>query len=265
MKLDDLYGEWALVTGASAGIGQAFARALAQAGVHVVLVARRSERLHALAQELGSQHGIRALALPIDLASSGTAGRIHDALEHKGIRPRLLVNNAAFGRWGPFENTTAEVYQAMMAVNAIAPVALCRLFLPEMARRAPAAVINVSSPAALQPVPYMGVYAASKVCLHSISLALYEEWRGRGVYVQTLVPGPTATEFDQVAGAYGSQLGSERGPPEPVAEASLGALPLQHPLVTVASGTTMQRLFASLAPTRMVLAKVGAMFRPPVH
>lgn len=263
MNLQDLKGGWALVTGASAGIGREFAVQLAQQGVNVALVARRRDVLDALALELSTQHGVQAMAMPLDLSRPDAAQSVLDELARRRIPLQLLVNNAALGRWGRFEATDAASYQDMVAVNALSTMALCRALLPELATRRPSAVVNLSSPAAFQPVPYMAVYAASKAFLHSLSLALHEEWRERGVYVQTLVPGPTATEFDQKAGAYASALGAQRAAPGQVVLKSLAAFGAESPLVLAASGTLMQRLFSAVAPTSMMLRKVGEMFRPP--
>mgnify|MGYP001478434846 CR=1 FL=1 len=260
-----LRGAWAVVTGASSGIGREFAVQLARRGLNVVLVARRGDALDALARELASAHAIHAQTVALDLADDGAAAHLRGALEARGIEPRVLINNAGVGRWGRFEDAPEGSNRRLLRVNAAAVLSLCEEFLPALARHAPAAVVNVSSPAALQPVPYMAAYAATKAFVHSLSLALHEEWRGRGVYVQTLVPGPTASEFDARAGAYESRLGAGRDPPGKAVDASLRAFAREHPLVVTAEGTRTQRLFAALAPTRTVLAKVGAMFRPPAR
>lgn len=263
MNPASLAGAWAVVTGASSGIGLEFARQLAQRGLHLALVARSSGRLDELAGELATRHAVRTLPLSLDLGLPDAAARLRAALDAEGIRPRLLVNNAGVGRWGRFEGADLAVHHCIAAVNALATLELCRVFLPELAEQAPSAIVNLSSPAALQPMPYMATYAASKAFVHSLSLALHEEWRDRGVYVQTLVPGPTATDFDRRAGAYASAIGAKRAPPGAVVDAALRAFADELPLVTAASGTYGQRLFAGLAPTRFMLRKLGTMFRPP--
>ena len=185
------------------------------------------------------------------------------AVAERGIRPRLLVNNAACGHWGDFSRADAGVYEKMVILNAVAPIVLCRAFADDLASHASAAVINVSSPAVFQPVPYMAVYAASKCTLHNFSLALGEEWREKSVRVQTLLPPPTATEFDAKAGAYGSALGAARVAPEVVVEHSLRALEQGSMLVSLAKGLLGQRIFGALFPPAFVVRKVAAMFRPP--
>ena len=262
MQLSDLKGHWALVTGASSGIGEEFARQLAQAGVRLVLVARREERLLAVVERLRAQYDVEARAIVADLADVTAVARIRDELDGAGIRIRLLCNNAGAGRWGRFEATDARVYDELNTLNTTTLVATCRRFFDHLAAFPSSAVINVSSAAAYQPVPYMAVYAASKAFVQSFSQALHGEWKEHGILVQTLVPGPTDTEFDAKAGAYESAL-TERGPAADVVRTSLAALERGVPVVNAAKGTYKQRVFAGLAPPAMVIREVGKMFRPP--
>jgi len=262
MRLSDFKGHWALVTGASSGIGEEFAGQLAQAGVRLVLVARREERLLAVVQRLREQYGVEARAIVADLADVTAVARIRDELDGEGIRIRLLCNNAGAGRWGRFEATDAKVYDELNTLNTTTLVATCRRFFDHLAAFPSSAVINVSSAAAYQPVPFMAVYAASKAFVQSFSQALHGEWKEHGILVQTLVPGPTDTEFDAKAGAYESAL-TERGPAADVVRASLAALERGVPVVNAAKGTYKQRVFAGLAPPAMVIREVGKMFRPP--
>jgi short-subunit dehydrogenase len=260
--LHDFVGAWALVTGASSGIGREFACRLAAEGLNLVLVARREPQLATLADELARRHGCRTLVVPADLGDPLAAQAIRRQIKAKGVTIRLLVNNAAAGRWGPFEDTPAETYEAMIRLNVAAPVSLCYRFLADLASYPSSAVINVSSPAAFQPVPYMAVYAASKAFVQSFSQALHGEWQGRGILVQTLVPGPTESEFDEKAGAYDSALTADRADPAVAVQAALAHLDRDRPVVVSAKGTVKQRLFAALAPPRMVIREVGKMFRP---
>lgn len=262
LKLSDCVGDWALVTGASSGIGAEFAAQLAGRGMNVVLVARRADRLEQLARELVKQHNVDCVVLVADIAESGAAAALKSQLAERGIRIRLLCNNAGFGQWGYFEGVAAERYAAMVRVNVIAPVALCREFVEDLASHPSSAIVNVSSPAAYQPVPYMAVYAATKAFMQSFSQALHGEWAGRGVVVQCLVPGPTDTEFDRLAGAYETSL-SERRPPGEAVAASLTGLESGTPVEASAKGILKQRLFASLFSPRVVIRQVGKLFRPP--
>jgi hypothetical protein len=146
---------------------------------------------------------------------------------------------------------------------AAAPLALCAEFLPSLRGYPESLIVNVSSPAAYQPVPYMASYAAAKTALQHFSLALYQELKGTGVLVQTLVPAPSQTEFDDRAGAYQSGVGDVRRPPEEVVAACLANLDTERPLAGNAKGLYKQRMFAGLFPVRMVLAMVAKMFKPP--
>jgi hypothetical protein len=262
MKVREWKGDWALVTGASSGIGKIFAEQLAGAGLNVALVARRRERLEALAGALEKAHGARTLVVAMDLAEDGAPQRLKRELTRAGVRIRVLVNNAGFGQWGRFEKTAAETYDRMIRLNIAVLPAMCLLFRDDLGSHSGSAVINVSSLAALQPVPYMAVYAATKAFVQSFSLALYEEWREQGIYVQTLVPGPTATEFDEVAGAYASKLGEKRASPSDVVDKALRALEAEAPLAAAAKGVLKQRVLSALIPPKLFLREAGKMFRP---
>lgn len=262
MRLLEWKGSWALVTGASAGIGREFAMQFAAAGLNLVLVARRGALLEALAQDLRGRHGVDVICIARDLSSPDGPIGVHARLHEVGVKIRLLCNNAASGRWGPFEDATADVYSRMVLLDVSAPVVLCRLLLSDLTSHPSSAIINVSSQAAFQPVPYMAVYAAAKAFIHSFSLALSEEWKDKGVLVQTLVPGPTATEFDQNAGAYPSTIRG-RGSADRVVRDAIKHLTRNDVLALNAKGVLRQRLFAALAPPALLLKTVGRMFRPP--
>lgn len=257
LPLEALRGAWALVTGASSGIGREFAVQLAATGANLVLVARRAEALSSLAAELEARHGVRVIPLPMDLARPGAPEELQTTLRREGVRIRLLINNAALGHWGAFSAGTAESYEAMLRVNAWVPVALCLAFERDLSEPPGGSVIQVASPAAFQPVPYMAVYAASKAFLHSFGLALHEEWRARGVLVQTLLPGPTDTELP---GARAGGMGRPSPAAEPV-RAALAGLAKGAAVVSTARGTLAQRLFA-LLPAQVVLKQVARMFSP---
>ena len=255
-------GSWALVTGASSGIGREFSIQLARRGMNLVLVARQGERLTRLSDELVRHHSIRCVAIPLDLSDRTSPPGLKERLDTQDIRIRLLVNNAGSGHWGEFLGSTPDELQRMITLNATAPVALCRLFAEDLEAATPSAVIHVSSPAAIQPMPYMAAYAASKAALHHFSLALNHEWRSRGILVQTLIPGPTESEFDARAGAYASALGDGRASASTVVARALQGLSDGSLIVSTAPGIFQQRLFAGVFPMAFVLKKVGDMFRP---
>ncbi|HVF64132.1 MAG TPA: SDR family NAD(P)-dependent oxidoreductase [Casimicrobiaceae bacterium] len=262
MDLATFRGDWALVTGASSGIGREFALKLAETGLNVVVVARREQRLEELAALLRRSNAIRTKVIALDLASAGAAEALKDRLTADGCRIRLLCNNAAFGHWGRFEKASQASYQSMVQVNVGTLVATCFAFFADLKSFPSSVVINVSSAAALQPVPYLAVYAATKAFVQSFGQALHGEWKEHGILVQTLVPGPTETEFDRVAGAYASAL-TKRGSAADVVSDALAALGRDDPVAFSAKGTLTQRMFAGLAPPRLVIREVAKRFRPP--
>ena len=194
----------ALITGASAGLGVDFARQLSAKGIRLVLVARRKDRMDALAKELGN-----ARAIGIDLGDAGAADRLMADLAEHGEQVELLVNNAGFGLTGRFAELDGKRQRQMIDLNCGALVELAHAVLPGMLERKSGAILNVASTAAFQPGPGMAVYFATKAFVLSFSEALHEEVKGQGVRVSALCPGPTATEFGEVAGFGPSNLSNK--------------------------------------------------------
>ena len=190
----------ALVTGASAGIGEAFANLLAAEGFDLILTARRAERLRVLSASLTERHGVKVSGISADLADPAGPQRLYDELNEAGQTIDLLVNNAGFGGVGRFEALDQVRQREMIDVNVSALTRLAGLMLPGMKARARGGIINVASTAAFQAGPFMAVYYASKAYVLSFSEALSEECRGTGVTVSCLCPGVTATEFFETAG-----------------------------------------------------------------
>ena len=188
----------ALVTGASAGLGVEFARQLSKRGHRLVLAARRKERLEELAKELGN-----ARAVAIDLSKSNASAKLMADIEDNGETVDLLVNNAGFGLIGRFAKLDAKRERQMIDLNVGALTDLCRAVAPAMIERKSGAILNVASTAAFQAGPGMGVYFATKAFVLSLSEALHEELKPHGVKVSCLCPGPTRTEFGDVAGLKG--------------------------------------------------------------
>lgn len=191
----DYNGKTALITGASSGIGEEFARQLATKGMHLVLVARSEGKLQTLAASLISAYGIRAQVLPADLGEAGAAQRLLQACEAQGLSVDLLVNNAGFGTYGRFEEIPAERDRELIQVNVAAVSDLAHVFIPPMLARGSGALINVASSAAFQPTPWFAVYGASKAFVLSLSESLWALYRKRGIRVLALCPGPVATGF----------------------------------------------------------------------
>lgn len=193
--------EVALVTGASAGLGVEFARRLSERGHRLVLVARRKERLEELAKELGN-----ARAVAIDLSKKDAAANLLADLDAHGETVDLLVNNAGFGLIGRFVELDAKRLRQMIDLNVGTLTDLCRAVAPAMIGRRSGAILNVASTAAFQPGPRMAVYFATKAFVLSLSEALHEELKPHGIKVSCLCPGPTRTEFGDVAGFGGNGL-----------------------------------------------------------
>ena len=186
--------ETALVTGASSGIGEQFARQLAARGWELVLVARRADRLEALAEDLPTT----AQAIPCDLATE--AASLREKVAELGVEVGLLVNNAGFGTSGPFLDHDPARDAEQVRLNCEAIVTLAHGFLPPMVERGRGGIINVASTAGMQPLPYESVYAATKAFAISFTDALHAELRGSGVRVLAVNPGPVPTEWQEVAG-----------------------------------------------------------------
>jgi short-subunit dehydrogenase len=189
----------ALVTGASAGIGEELARVFAAHAHDVVLVARRRDALEALAGQLEGKHGVTATVIVDDLGDPDAPARIFAAVRASGIDVDVLVNNAGFGLGGEFSETPIDREMAMIQVNITSLVQLTKLFVAPMLQRRAGYVMNVASTAAFFPGPMMSVYYASKAFVLSFSQALSEELSKSGIVVSCLCPGPTETEFAEVA------------------------------------------------------------------
>ena len=191
----------ALVTGASAGLGVEFARQLSKRGHRLVLAARRKERLEGLAAELGN-----ARSVAIDLSKKDAAAKLMADLEANGETVDLLVNNAGFGLIGRFAKGDPKRLRQMIDLNVATLTDLCRAVAEAMIKRKAGGIINVASTAAFQPGPNMAVYFATKAFVLSFTEALHEELKPHGVHVTCLCPGPTRTEFGEVAGFGGNSL-----------------------------------------------------------
>jgi short-subunit dehydrogenase len=254
-------GKWALVTGASAGIGMALARELAAGGTSLVLTARRRDRLAGLAAELISKHDIRAVTCVADLARPSGPEEIFAFTEEKGITVDLLINNAGFGAYGEFQKVEAARLVEMVEVNVSAVVHLTHLYLEGMIARRSGDIMIVASTAAFQPVPYITTYAATKSFDLSFAEGLAEEMRPYGIHVCALCPGPTESEFLEVAG----QRHHTRRPKETaekVARVGLRALAAGKSSVISGFANWLGAETTRFAPRRMVARIAGELFRP---
>lgn len=196
--LRERYGEWALITGASAGIGAEFARALAREGMSCVLTARREDRLRAVADELQQRYQVSTRVVAADLADPAGADQLMDAI--KDLQIDVFINNAGFGYAGRFDKQETARLRDMVQVNCVAPVVLASRLIPGMRDRGCGAMVVLGSVAGRQPLPRHALYAATKAFDLLFGEALWAELRGTGVDVIVLEPGPTESEFREVAG-----------------------------------------------------------------
>lgn len=229
----------ALITGASGGIGECFARALAGKGRPLVLVARSGDKLQVLAEELARKHGVKTECIALDLSAPGAAAKLAAELVQRQIEVDLLVNNAGFGVQGKFWEESLERQSAIIDLNIKALLELTHMLVPAMVRKGAGGIINVSSTASFQPLPYTSVYAASKAFVTSFSMGLAEELRPCGVKVVTLCPGTTRTNFFEAGGYKKVNFRISYQSPEAVAAAGLrkldhgGGLVLSRPMDNV--------------------------------
>ena len=236
------YGSWALVTGASSGIGAAFARALAAAGVNVVLTARRADRLRALAAELGR---VETRIVPLDLSAEGAPVALATAVADLEIG--IVVNNAGFGIVGRFERAPYDRLLEMVRLNCVAVTALSRLFLPAMRARGRGAMIILSSTAGYQPLALGAAYGATKAFDLMLAEALWAETRGSGVDVLAVSPGPVETEFQTVAG----ETPHPGDTPEEVVRMAFAVLG-RKPSVIIGRANRLRAWSVRLAPRALV-------------
>jgi short-subunit dehydrogenase len=244
----------ALVTGASAGLGVEFARQLSKRGHRLVLAARRRERLDALAKELG-----KARAVSIDLSKKDSAAKLLADLEANGETVDLLVNNAGFGLIGRFAELDPGRERQMIDLNVGTLTDLCRAVAPQMIARKSGAILNVASTAAFQPGPKMAVYFATKAFVLSLTEALHEELKPHGVNVSCLCPGPTRTEFGDVAGFGGNGMFDKVAMEAPeVVEAGLDGLDSNQAVVIPGIINKVGAFSGRFAPRSVVRKIAGA-------
>jgi len=221
-------GRWALVTGASAGIGVALARELSKHGAKLILTARRRDRLEKLAADFAAA-GTETRIVVADLNDPAAPQQIYDATEGAGFTVDIIINNAGLGQFGPFIAGNVEQELSQVRVNCEAVVRLSRLFVPRMVERRRGWMLVVASTASYQPIPYLNTYAATKVFDRFFAQGLAAEVARDGVVVTTLCPGPTESEFFEVSRSHVSDRSRQSA--EEVAH--LGILGLERGKLTV--------------------------------
>ena len=253
-------GEWALVTGASAGIGVALAQELAAGGTHLVLTARRRERLEALAKALSAKYKVKTEVFAADLADPSAPEKIFAFTKEKGIEIDLLINNAGFGHLGEFPSVEKQRLLDMVQVNCNAVVHLTRLYLPEMVARRRGDVLILASTASFQAVPYISTYAATKAFDLLLAEGLAEEMKPYGIRVCALCPGSTESEFHVVAGHEKPKRKAETA--EKVARTGLKALAAGKSYVISGLGNYLGAHGERLVPRRFVTRVAAGMYKP---
>jgi hypothetical protein len=196
----DVKGTWALVTGASSGLGAEMTQQLAARGANLILVARRREALDYLAKEVRKQHCVEALVEASDLSQGGEPERLFESLRARGIAVSILVNNAGFGAYGGFDSIDVRMEEAMLDLDVKALVRMTRLFVGPMRATGFGRVLLTASTGAYQPTPLYAAYSAAKSFVLSYGLAIRRELRGTGVIVTVLSPGVTRTDFHKISG-----------------------------------------------------------------
>ena len=256
-----LTGQTILITGASAGIGAEFARRFAQRGAHLVLVARRAERLEELATALRAEHGVTVTPLPFDLMRPGAGQALSDEVARRGIRITGVVNNAGIGSYGPFHTEAPSRVDEEIGLNITALVDISRVFIERLRAEPSGVLINVASMAAYQPSPKLAVYAATKAFVLNFTEALWYESRGTGLRVLALSPGATETEFFEVAGSDDADGGSRRQSPAQVVDVAFAALDsrVSRPSVISGRGNRIAMAVSRLFSRRRVVLVMGAL------
>ncbi|BAY79577.1 short-chain dehydrogenase/reductase SDR (plasmid) [Nostoc linckia NIES-25] len=254
----------ALITGASSGIGKAFAQELAARKQNLVLVARSEDKLNQLAKELKEKYKVQVDVIAKDLTEANAAAGVFDATKTKGLTIDLLINNAGFGCYGDFAESDGERQVKIVQLNILALVDLTHKFLPIMRQRRSGSIINVSSITGFQPIPYLSVYAASKAFILSFSEALWAENRQYGVRVLVTCPGPIETNFFAEANFPPALAGSTEKvySSEEVVRESLKALEEWQPTVIIGDvATQIRSILARLVPRKVLLNILAKRFK----
>lgn len=251
-------GHWALVTGATGGIGRAYCRLLAERGWSLVLAGRSRARLAGLAEDLEAR-GARALVATADLSVPEGPERLADAVDELGVAPELLVNNAGLGYTAPFTEVGLAQQRALVQLDVTSVMELAHIYARRMAAAGKGSIVNVASVAGTMPGPGMATYYASKAFVLSLSQALHEELAGKGVRVLAVCPGPVRTDFWDVAGTDLSAKEAFMLTPEEVARISLVALDRNR--AVCAPGIVSKACYAFGRSTPGVLSrKVAGLF-----
>lgn len=259
----DYKNKTALVTGASSGIGRAFATTLASKGAHIILVALAGDALNAAAQDIQKQYGVKTLVVPADLSQEQAPATIYQTVKNAGWSVDVLVNAAGFGTRGRSHELAIATEHAQVMVNAVALSQLTYLFLPAMVAKNSGVIVNVgSSSASFWPGPYMAMYGASKAFVLSFTEALWGEYHTTGLRITTLCPAPTATGFHKGAG-FTSQgttspaVNAKKRTPDQAVHAALRAIEANKPYVVDSFPAYLRAQLPRVLPAKVAIALAG--------
>ena len=262
MSVIDYRGKTALVTGASSGIGRAFAEALAARGANLLLAARSEKVLAELADGLHRKHGVSARAITVDLGREDGPDRLLESAGGAAAQIDILVNNAGFGTYGRFEELRVDRDHQEVMLNVTALARLTHLVLPSMLARGAGILMNVASTAAFQPLPFMAIYGATKAFVLSFTEALWAELKDRSIRVLAVCPGPTETNFFKSVGDERAAGVGKRRTPEQVVSGALRALARGASCYVDGRRNLLQIQALRLAPRRVVASGAAAVLKP---
>jgi short-subunit dehydrogenase len=254
-------GKTALITGASSGIGLAYAHEFAKRGSNLILVARRLDLLEALAKEIGATSSVNVAVIAMDLATLGAGQQLFDEVQNRGLQVDFLINNAGFGTNARLAKEDRKQIQSEIVLNVATLVDLTAAYLPQLLQRNFGAIINIASTASFQPVPGMAVYAATKAFVRSFTSAVWGEVAGTDVRVLTVNPGATQTAFFDIAGA---KPAGALAPVANVVTTTFKALDAKKskPSVIDGSANRIMAAFSSRLPQTLVIKAAASMFLP---
>jgi uncharacterized protein len=251
-----------LITGASSGIGEAFARKLASMKHNLVLVARTEDKLFALCDELMAKHKITAHYVALDLLEYQADEKLFEETERHGLEVDWLINNAGFGSMGDFADLPLENELDMIGLNVMSLVALTHRYLKQMRERKSGTIINISSTASFQPIPFMSTYAATKAFVTSFSEGIAQENKKYGIRVLACCPGATETQFFDVAKIDKSLTVKGMQLPEDVVDATLKALKKGKSHVISGFANFVIAHLATVSPNSLITKVIGAKLSP---
>ncbi|PJE02510.1 MAG: oxidoreductase [Leptospira sp.] len=254
--------KWALITGASSGIGRAFAQELASKKFNIVLVSRNQSELKLLSMDLEKKYNIKTYIISKDLSLLTSSQEIYTELNQEGIDVDWLINNAGFAIYGKYHLTDIKANQEQMILNMVSLASMTQLFLKPMISRGEGVIINVGSTASYQPVPYMAIYGASKSFVRSFSEALWAEYKDSGVQFLTLNPGPVETKFFERVNASEASVG-KRDTPENTVKTAMKALEKKQ--ISIISGPHSNFILSNLGrflPQSVLVSITEKVMRP---